>query len=181
MKGFKSHFVFSKNQQNGIFLLMAIILILQLVYFFSDKSSHVKLSAEESEIQEFQQQIDSLKSARTEATKDTIYPFNPNYITDYHGYMLGMEVEEIDRLHRFREEGNWVNSAEDFQRVTGVSDSLLAAIKIYFRFPEWVIQQQKKEAVAKRTPSVELQNLNTASAEQLQQISGVGKCFRGVL
>ena len=42
-------------------------------------------------------------------------PFNPNFITDYKGYTLGMSLDEIQRLHKFRSQDKWVNSAHDFQ------------------------------------------------------------------
>ena len=84
-----------------------------------------------------QSDIDTLK-VRQAKKAYKIYPFNPNYITDYKGYVLGMSTEEIDRLHQFRETNKYVNSAEDFQEVTKVSDSLLAAISPYFKFPDWV-------------------------------------------
>ncbi len=90
------------------------------------------------ELDKFQKEIDSLKMVEIENSKPKIYPFNPNYITDYKGYTLGMSVEEIDRLLEFRKQDKWINSAEQFQQVTQVSDSLLNAISPYFKFPEWV-------------------------------------------
>ena len=70
--------------------------------------------------QALQAQIDSLKAL---PKARTIYPFNPNYLTDQRGYFLALSPVEIDRLHAYRRQGKWINSAEDFQRVTGV-DSL---------------------------------------------------------
>jgi len=46
-----------------------------------------------------------------------IYPFNPNFITDY-GYKLGMTSEEINRLLNYRATNKWINSAEEFQKFT---------------------------------------------------------------
>ena len=37
--------------------------------------------------------------------------FNPNYISDYKGYELGMSLAELDRLHKFRASGNYIYSA----------------------------------------------------------------------
>src|SRR5690554_8215098 len=75
---------------------------------------------------------------KTEDNSPTIFPFNPNFITDYKGYTLGMTPEEIDRLLTYRSENKWINSDEDFQSVTQVSDSLLAVLIRFFNFPEWV-------------------------------------------
>lgn len=178
MKGLRSHFVFSRNQQNGIFLLLIIVLVLQGIFYFMDYNPGNEISAEEDEIREFQQEIDSIKAARAEADTLKIYPFNPNYITDYRAYTLGMSLEETDRLHKFREGDNWVNSAEEFQKVTGVSDSLLAVISPYFKFPEWVTNPRtfpkQKTSVSNRS-FAQKTDLNTATAEELQQINGVGE------
>jgi hypothetical protein len=53
-----------------------------------------------------------------------LYPFNPNFITDFKGYKLGMSVQEIDLLE-YRKGNKYVNSPKEFQAVTQVSDSLL--------------------------------------------------------
>ena len=175
MKSIKSHFVFTRSQQNGIFLLVCIIIILQAFYYFSDFTNDVSaegLSPEE--LERFQAQIDSIKLARAEADSVRIYPFNPNYITDFKGYALGMSVEEIDKLHQFRDEDKWINSAIDFQKVTGVSDSLLASISPYFKFPDWVIEAEKKKAKRREVAPIFISDLNTAKAEELQKIDGIG-------
>ena len=64
-----------------------------------------------------------------------MYPFNPNYISDYKGYQLGMNVDEIDRLLAHREQSLYVNSAKEFQTITKISDSLLQKISSFFNFP----------------------------------------------
>ena len=110
MKGLRSHFVFNRSERNGIFLLVLIIIFLQGIYFFVDFSSKVEITPEEQEkIAIFQARIDSLK--KVAAMEDTlrIRPFNPNFISDFKGYTLGMSVEEIDRL---RLEHHRMNDAE---------------------------------------------------------------------
>ncbi len=167
--------MFTKSQQNGIFLLVCIIILLQGIYYFSDFSSET--SAEgltPEEIGNFQSQIDSIKLARAEADSVIIFPFNPNYITDFKGYTLGMSVAEIDKLHQFRDKNKWINSAKDFQQVTGVSDSLLAVISPYFKFPDWVIEAEREKAETKPTSSFAVSHLNKATAKDLQKVNGIG-------
>ena len=137
-----SHFKFSRSQRSGIFLLFGIIIILQLVYFFVDFSSMSNDSPEKEKWLSLQSEIDSMKQEKLNFVPK-IYPFNPNFITDYKGYKLGMSVQEIDRLLAFRKENKFVNSAKDFQNVTKVSDSLLDEISPFFKFPDWV--NNKKE------------------------------------
>ena len=173
MKYWKSHFVFNKSERNGIFFLIAIIVILQILYFSYPFFTAEENTSEENkaEILQFQHKLDSLQKASSK--KDTIYPFNPNYLTDYKAYRLGMTVNEIDRLLEFRSSGKWINSAADFQTVTGVSDSLLLQLSPYFKFPEWVTKNNTSNST-KSAPILKF-DLNSVSAEQLQKIKGIGE------
>lgn len=144
MKIFKSHFWYTKSQRNGIFLLVIIIIILQVFLFVNPFSSDEIVDVNQPKLVAFQQQIDSLKAVELENRKPKIYPFNPNYITDAKGEQLGMSLAEIDRLLAFRKTNKFINSKEEFQQVTKVSDSLLNNIAPYFKFPDWVVERNKK-------------------------------------
>lgn len=178
MNSSKSHFRFSRKQRNGIFLLVVFVLLIQALYFFIDFSEEPILNTQTSEILSIQKEIDSLKDISRQERAPKIYHFNPNFITDYRGYTLGMTPEEIDRLHQFRAEDQWINSKEDFKRVTQVSDSLLEAISPYFKFPEWVTNPKPRSNTYsgfKEKTFAQKQDLNAATAEDLQQINGVGE------
>jgi competence ComEA-like helix-hairpin-helix protein len=178
----KSHFQFSNKQRSGIFLLLLIIVIAQCVYVFTGFAKK-EAPVNQNELDRFRNELDSLRLIELEMSTPKIYPFNPNYITDYKGYTLGMTNEEIDRLHKFRESNRWVNSAKDFQKVTKVSDSVLAEISAYFKFPDWVTNPKPKvnsynNSYSKnKTPKTFAQkiDLNEASANQLQKVYGVGE------
>ncbi len=174
----KSLLMFSKGQQRGIFLLVLLIISLLCVYFFVDFSSN-ELDFDKKQLDEYKREIDSLKLIEIEKRKPKIYPFNPNYITDYKGYTLGMTVEEIDRLLQFRKQNKWINSAKQFQQVTHVSDSLLNIISPYFKFPEWVTNPRSTPSNNYQTISqksfAQKIDLNKATAQQLQSINGVGE------
>ena len=176
MKGLRSHFVFNKSERNGIFFLVLVIIILQGIYFFVDFSTVVELPQEkQQELAKFQAQIDSLKQVA--AVKDTfrIYPFNPNFISDYKGYTLGMSVEEIDRLHAFRASDQWINSAVEFRQVTGISDSLLEELSPYFKFPVFKSSSSRTFEEGSKNQKVPLLDLNEATAEEFIKINGVGE------
>ncbi|NRD24549.1 helix-hairpin-helix domain-containing protein [Winogradskyella litoriviva] len=182
----KSHFQFSNQQRNGIFLLLAIIICLQCVYWFAPNSffsSNDDIPLDTIEIEKFKAEVDSLRLVEIENKKPKIYPFNPNFITDYKGYTLGMTNEQIDRLHKFRATNQWVNSAKEFQKITKVSDSFLAVVSPYFKFPDWVtnpkpkFQDYSNTYANSKTPKTYEQkiDLNIASASQLQKVYGVGE------
>ena len=182
-KTISSYFKFQRNQRFAIFFLFGIIIILQLAYFFVDFNSFAKVSPEKEKWLSLQSQIDSMKQEKLDYVPK-IYPFNPNFITDYKGYKLGMSVLEIDRLLAFRKENKYVNSPKEFQAVTKVSDSLLNAISPFFKFPDWV--NKKKEykeyknypntAFAKKEKMVII-DINKASQEDLIKIFGIGEAI----
>jgi len=182
-KTISSFFKFSHSQRTGILFLFGIIVILQLTYFFSDFSSLYKVSPEKEKWLSLQSQIDSMKQEKLDYVPK-IYPFNPNFITDYKGYKLGMSVPEIDRLLAFRKENKYVNSPEEFQAVTKVSDSLLNAISPYFKFPDWVKNKKEFKAYKKypntafaKKEKIVVIDINQASQEDLIRIYGIGEAI----
>ena len=180
MNNIKSYFLFSKEHRSGIFLLIFLIIITQLLYFFLDFSS-LKNSSNDTDSKWLlvQSEIDSLNVV-SKQEKFKITPFNPNFISDYKGYLLGMSVKEIDRLHQFRLENKFVNSAKEFQNVTKVSDSLLKVISPYFKFPDWVNDNKKHQSNAshkfynKSQDLIVQKDINTATKEELMAIYGIG-------
>ncbi|WP_319799832.1 MULTISPECIES: helix-hairpin-helix domain-containing protein [Flavobacterium] len=157
------------------------IVVLQTIYFFVDFSWPIKQNSEKEKWLAVQIEIDSLKSTMT-IKESKLYPFNPNFISDYKGYKLGMNVKEIERLLSFRKQNKFVNSAEEFQKVTQVSDSLLRVIAPYFKFPDWVNHKTKWKTynnpnypvfINKGKPIVI--DINMATTQELVKVYGVGE------
>ena len=187
MKIFKSHFWYNKNQRNGIFLLVILIIVLQSFIVFGDFSSDEKIEIDSPKVVAFHKEIDRLKAIEIENRKPKIYPFNPNYITDYKGEQLGMSIQEIDRLLAFRKTNKFINSKKEFQQVTKVSDSLLNKISPYFKFPDWVVKRNtnlgyNKNVISSRIkksqkPKQKLSttDINKATQEDFKSIYGIGE------
>ena len=151
---------------------------MQVIYFFVDFNSNENDKTEKSKWLANQAIIDSLKQQKV-TYKTKMYPFNPNFITDFKGYKLGMSLAEIDRLLAFRKLDKYVNSAEEFQKVTKVSDSLLKTMAPYFKFPDWV---NNKHSTFKtfsnkdftKQEVLKVLDINQASKEDLMKIDGIG-------
>lgn len=162
------------------------MLILQTVYWFVPFNfgfSNMDNPVNQDQLDDFKSELDSLRLVEIEHKKPKIYPFNPNYITDYKGYSLGMSNEEIDRLHKFRATNQWVNSTNQFQQITKVSDSFLETISPYFKFPDWVTNPKPKSQEYSNSYSSSTKpktfdqkiDLNSATASQLKKVYGVGE------
>jgi DNA uptake protein ComE-like DNA-binding protein len=169
---------YSKSQRIGIILLFGLIVLCQSFYVIHDFKSEELNTAEAQKWLAHQSVVDSLKS-QSYNVKPTIYPFNPNFITDFKGYKLGMSVAEIDRLLAYRKQNKFVNSAAEFQAVTKVSDSLLNAISPYFKFPDWV--NNKKEyttSTAKpafnKPEKIVVVDINQVTKADLMKVYGIG-------
>lgn len=177
----KSHFKFTKQTPNGIFVLLAILIGVQAFYWFYDFSDYSITQPSEDVLAKYRNEVDSLRQIALQEKAPKIYPFNPNFITDYKGYTLGMSNEEIDRLLKYRKQNQWVNSAKQFQQVTKVSDSLLKKISPYFKFPEWVNNPKPNyntssyNSNSKPKSFAQKIDLNIATANQLQRVYGVGE------
>ena len=179
-----SFFLFTKEQRLGIVLLFCIIISLQTIYCFVDFNATEVRSTEKQQWLSFQTAIDSAKHNQKEYIPK-IYPFNPNFITDFKGYKLGMTVGQIDKLLAYRKLNKYVNSAQEFQKVTGVSDSLLDVISPYFKFPDWVtnkktnfkstwVDYSKTTYVKKEKEQPIAIDINSARKDDLMKIYGIG-------
>ena len=181
MEKIKSHFVFNRSQRNGILLLVFFISGYLVLNYYVDFSKENLLDIKSKEVIAIQKELDSLRTIEITSKMPKVFPFNPNFLTDFKGYALGMSTEEIDRLLAFRKENKWINSVKDFKKVTKVSDSLLNKISPYFKFPDWVTNSKSKNKYVKREfkekTFKQKIDLNLATQGQLEELNGIGKTF----
>jgi DNA uptake protein ComE-like DNA-binding protein len=178
---FSSYFQFSKSQRKGIFIFLSCAVVFQVLYFWIDFKPETKIKS----VQEKQWLSTISKSdpnvAYSKKKQYVMKPFNPNFISDYKGYKLGMSVQEIDRLLEFRKQNKFVNSPEEFQKVTGISDSLLKTIVSYFKFPDWVINKGKASSgkfhkfLPREKEKIIQKDINIATREDLIAVYGIGE------
>lgn len=181
MNLFESHFWYNKRQRNGILFLVFILILFQLTLFFVNFSADENPEIAKEEFVAIQGAIDSLKRINKDGKIERTYPFNPNFLTDFRAYQMGMSEQEIDRLLAFREKGKYVNSALEFQQVTGVGDSLLNIMSPLFKFPEWTQKNRNDQSSKKKLDQTQasspekIEDLNAVTAEELSRINGVSE------
>lgn len=116
--------------------------------------------------------LDSLQTTAT--NKLSNYRYNPNFLSDYQGYMLGMSPAEIDRIFAYRTAGNWIESEAEFWAVSKIAVSKRKEIASRLRFKR---NNKFSSAPAKRDlPDGKpvLKNINEVSATELAKIRGIG-------
>lgn len=171
--------IFTSSQRRGILVLLFLIFIFQGVFYFyrNSPSNFNEFKIDKTTIAFYQKEIDSLKKIKN---KQTIYPFNPNFIDDSKGYFLKLKIEEIDKLLTFRKLGKYVNSAKEFQQVTGVSDKWLAEYSPYFKFPEWTQNKSKISSNFQSTnknETIVVKDINKATKDDFILIKGIGPAY----
>ncbi len=174
----KPHFKYNKRQRNGVFLLASLVLCAQLLLIFVDFSSRELISLDAKRIQEFEREMDSLERLAQAEKVPKLYPFNPSFITDFKGYQLGLSTKEIDRLLAHRAQGKYINSTQEFQKISGVSDSLLAALRPYFKFPEWVRKKKSTTQSPSKQRKLEVfthKDLNKVTYDELRTFKGLSE------
>jgi DNA uptake protein ComE-like DNA-binding protein len=178
---------FSKGHYFGIAILICSIGLLQLfIYWFNNQkdTTSLDLTQEEKNWLLAQNEIDSIKEVNQESS-NKIYPFNPNFISDYKGYKLGMSETQIDKLHQFRKQNKYVNSNAEFQKLTGVSNEWMKQYAPYFKFPDWVTNKTSKnyqskyentyQKFDKKGSKIVVQDLNTANQVELEKAYMIGE------
>jgi len=177
----KSYFVFNSSQRNGILFLLLLVSGFAVINNYIDFTTENLLDTNSKEVLAVQKELDSIRTLLTESNQPKIYPFNPNFITDFKGYKLGMSSEEIDRLLDYRKQNKWINSKEDFKKVTKVSDSFLDQISSYFKFPDWISNPKPKysdwrKGFKEKTFDQKI-DLNSANQLELKKVNGIGEAL----
>lgn len=178
---------FSKGHYFGIAILICSIGLLQLfIYWFNNQkdTTSLDLTQDEKNWLLAQNEVDSIKEVNLE-NSNIIYPFNPNFISDYKGYKLGMTEAQIDKLHQFRKQNKYVNSNAEFQKLTGVSNEWMKKYAIFFKFPDWVTNKASKnyqskfestyQKFNKKETKIVVQDLNTANQVELEKVYMIGE------
>ena len=161
-------FTLTKPRSYAILLLAAILFLYSFLLETFSYETNTPLAVGEMDIH--QAFIDSLIGAQKKRN-NIIYPFNPNYFTDYRAYVLGTDENMIDRLFAFRKSGKFINSAAEFKRISQMEDSLFEAIKPFFKFPNFT--KYKKEKVFK----ILKKDINEVEEYDFLKVKGIGKVF----
>jgi DNA uptake protein ComE-like DNA-binding protein len=171
----KFYTYFSNQQRLAVVGLILVIVFLEVLSIFPKPNGYDGFQVDLESYLKFQNEITQQIVLNEIKSAPKIYPFNPNFITDYKGYKLGMNSKEINRLLLYRAQNKWINSAKEFQNVTKVSDSFLHIISLNFKFPDWVKNSNKTSVSLERPISFEDKiDLNITTVNELQKVYGVG-------
>lgn len=106
--------------------------------------------------------------------KEGMYGYNPNYIDDHKGYVLGLSNEQIDRIIEYRLSGRYINTLADFKRIAAVPDRQLDSLVPLLRFQVPAFGHELSENKKVVYLNAVKTELNDATAEDLEAVYGIG-------
>jgi len=122
---------------------------------------------------EMQKGIDSLKMLQQKEANKT-YAVNPNYLSDYQAYRIGLSLKALDTIRSFRKAGGYISSLDQFNQLLGLPDSVMEVLTSQLKFPVKIPQSK-----AVKPTNIYYGDLNTASAIELRSIPGIGQVLSG--
>lgn len=166
MPFFRSPFFLYRSQQ---WALWVVILLFAFVFFYRQQLREKALqSPDVSPLLESQLLWDSLHQLSFKK-KAKIWPLSLNYLTDYQAYTLNISPEAFDLFQAFRKQGKWINSFQEFQEVTHLSDAKIEALRPYFKENSPPKKEKKREVYA-----IIKKDINKADQEDFKKIYGIG-------
>lgn len=171
MKTPPSFLTFNKSQRRGIVWTVVIFAVLHFgIRFYPKPYPENETTFRLDSLT--QQKVDSFAVVKSLSNKDTIYPFNPNYISDFKAYQLDISMEVVRRIRAFRASGNYINSVKVFKQVTQLPNNEVDRISPYLKIPKPRLPaiQPKKVARIKN-------EFNGATAADLQEVHGIGEAY----
>jgi DNA uptake protein ComE-like DNA-binding protein len=111
--------------------------------------------------------LDTLRATLANQNSWTLRPLDPNDLDDYKGYLLGIPFHVLDSLYAFMSKGGQISAMGEFKIISGLPDSTCQRLAPFFKFPKYPTPKEFP-----KNPKV--RDLNTATAEELQVVRGIG-------
>ncbi len=160
------------RQRRMVLVLVFINIILLVGYLFFDHFISPKKTYVQTE-PSYRKIYDSLVKS-SQARQAEIKPFNPNFLSDYRAYVLGIDTVALKKIRAFRSKGKFFQSKEAFKKIAGIDDSLFQKLEPYIRIPVFRSQKKKTYQPFYKTGNEPKTDINTATKEQLMQVYGIG-------
>ena len=189
-KTWKDYFHFSKAERSGVYIVISLILFMASLNFIIPRL----LTQNEADFSEFENDIASLKEIEklsTERSKQlfdfdelttpnySLFEFDPNQVSREQLEKLGVKSYVINNLLKYRAKGGQFRKKEDLKKIFGFD------LDTYKRLQPYIVIKAKNvsehidnESTAANKNKSNLQiDINSSTAEEFQQIKGIGETY----
>ncbi|MCP4459577.1 MAG: hypothetical protein GY816_16370 [Cytophagales bacterium] len=177
---------FSKTEANGFLILITLVVLIAIVpriyfrYEGSELNSYESNTSLEEWATEMNTSISKKKKFEQSVQSHTaLKSFNPNLATLEQMMNGGLPKYLAERVKKYREKGGTFKEREDLKKMYGMTDSLFSHIKSFLVLPPIKVEKYGRKDTARFQPKWSKKelvrfNLNKATPEELQNVSGIG-------
>jgi competence ComEA-like helix-hairpin-helix protein len=185
----KSFFSFSKKELNGVFLLVALIIIVLASPWVFKRLAKVPSY----DFENFKREAEYFKNAsqlnlgddvKLNIAKIQYFNFDPNSISDREWAQLGLSDKQIKVLRNYVNKGGKFFKKEDLKRIYSIPESQYQLIEPYIRIAEIKTERKFAREIAfskAAHPNLKSQfpviEINAADSVTLLKIRGIGPSF----
>lgn len=194
----RDYFSFTRSERRGM-VVLCVVLVLSVAVNLLSGIIRTGQPADPTEFRKMLQLMD-LPAQNAPVPRLTLFPFDPNRITEEELDSLDLPAPVKRNLLKYRQKGGAFRKAADFGRLYGMNDSLMAEIMPYLAipssgrtyFPEKreyprrefraadsgrVDREVQKYRFREQTPV--MVELNSADSAMLLGLPGIGPAFAG--
>jgi DNA uptake protein ComE-like DNA-binding protein len=204
-QGFKDFFYFNKVERRGILGLLIIMMgvIFGKVYLTKsnfqlakEKQNIARLTAQLLALEEPKQLqkdtfIDHSRSVITEQRQDSLFPFDPNKLSQAEWVKLGLSEKQAAVILNYQAKGGYFRTSEDLKKMYTISDDFFDRIEPYVIIEESKAStghRIKNKSKSEQDPPSELRkwkkeklivDINQADSLTFKKLYGIGPYFSG--
>lgn len=188
----RDYLTFNKRERNGVFVLLAIIVML-IIYL---NVSHLFIKEDTTDFTKFEKEVTLLKGTiaqennyskkeqisttdKISETKAEYFNFDPNNLPDADWKKLGLTDKQIHTIKNYEAKGGKFKTKEDVKKMYCISEKLYLSLEPYIQISvkENLAAGGRQLTIVKSSNSDPLVELNTADSIQLIALKGIGAFY----
>lgn len=191
MKKWLDIFCFSRQEFNGLLVLICLIGVIMLVppvyrlmkpdpqITVAEKRALLKLAMRERDKKKYIQRYKRTAGRNWQKEKTNLFIFDPNTIGQAEWVRLGLSSRQARAILNYRAKGGRFKQTDDLKKMYTISGQMFERLAPYVRIadktPDIVFKPYPKTSY--RKAEMELVELNGADTTELDKIKGIGRVF----